>query len=79
MPDVSVFFPQNFFLFLRPDKLVLYQFSAALWRTKALEQRKSTLRMITEVIVDVQKEFFEKGFLIFLIKLNKRFNFFCCR
>ena len=36
--------------------------NAGMWFIKAIEQRKSTLRLITEVIVRIQQEFFEKGF-----------------
>jgi len=36
--------------------------NAGFWFMKAIEQRKSTLRLIVEEIVKVQYEFFEKGF-----------------
>lgn len=36
--------------------------NAAFWFIKAIEQRKSTLREITERIVSVQKDFFDRGF-----------------
>ncbi len=36
--------------------------NAAFWFIKALDQRKSTLREITEQIVKVQSDFFERGF-----------------
>ena len=36
--------------------------NAGFWFIKAIEQRKSTLRLIVEELVDSQKEFFEKGF-----------------
>jgi RNA polymerase sigma-54 factor len=36
--------------------------NAAFWFIKAIEQRRSTLREITEKIVIVQRDFFERGF-----------------
>ncbi|MFC1809007.1 RNA polymerase factor sigma-54 [Candidatus Omnitrophota bacterium] len=36
--------------------------NAGIWFIKAIEQRKSTLRLITERLVKEQEEFFEKGF-----------------
>jgi len=35
---------------------------SALWLIQGLSQRKSTLRLITEQLVGIQKDFFEKGF-----------------
>ncbi|NCC26274.1 MAG: fimbrial assembly protein [Deltaproteobacteria bacterium] len=40
MPAVSSFFPQNFFLFLRGDRLVLYQFSTAFWENREWKLRR---------------------------------------
>ena len=48
MHSIASFFPQNYFIFLLHDKVVLYRFNTAFWDQKEFKEKKpSTMLKLT--------------------------------